>query len=49
MHKDIPQKMNKEKILEWKKQIRKKNPSYRGLREFGFKVFVDEHDEEILR
>ncbi len=26
----------------------KNNPSYRGLREFGFKVFVDEHDEEIL-
>jgi hypothetical protein len=30
------------------KANKKKNPSYRGLREYGFKVFVDENDEEIL-
>lgn len=30
------------------KANRKKNPGLRGLREFGFKVYVDEHDEEII-
>lgn len=29
------------------KANKKNNPSLRGLREFGFKVFVDEHDEEV--
>ena len=27
----------------------KNNPSLRGLREFGFKVYVDEHDEEVIQ
>ena len=27
----------------------KNNPGLRGLREFGFKVYVDEKDEEIIR
>ncbi len=30
------------------KANKKNNPGLRGLREFGFKVFVDEHDEEII-
>ena len=30
------------------KAAKKNNPSYHGLREFGFKVYVDEHDEEVL-
>ncbi len=30
------------------KANKKKNPGLRGLREFGFKVYVDEHDEEII-
>ncbi len=29
------------------KANRKNNPNLRGLREFGFKVYVDEQDEEI--
>ena len=30
------------------KANKKKNPGLRGLREYGFKVFVDENDEEII-
>ncbi len=30
------------------KANKKNNPGLRGLREFGFKVFVDEHDEEVM-
>jgi hypothetical protein len=32
-----------------RKANRKKNPGLRGLREFGFKVYVDENDEEIIQ
>lgn len=30
------------------KANKKKEPRLRGLREYGFKVFVDEQDEEII-
>lgn len=31
-----------------RKANNKNNPNLRGLREFGFKVYVDEHDEEVI-
>lgn len=30
------------------KANKKNNPGLRGLREYGFKVYVDEHDEESM-